>query len=685
MRLTIARTILVFTLLMWIIVFPLAVLRILGQMPNLYHRWMRAGDVYHKLGQAITIAVMQHIPNEGWSPWINRHPIVIHNLINRAVSQPTFEKQMPVYLACWTEWWLGIEQQPCLIAHELKGAIDKAQAERIRAYLWETLPSCTEASPPACLPLEFTDYAAYGQLQSAWWEDYKVELIQWIEQSEVESVSVLPDPPPRTRVLNWTILILLCFTALTLMLTDSHKRTIFLSVLFLVLGGSALVMGAPLALGLVHYKTVGLWIGIKSFDVIDILMPQIWPALAHLVGMTLIFIGGLISVPGLCGLSMITHRRILRSFLLGDAVVLLVCAIILFPETAFVQASTLTFEEPQSTPTPWPTFTLTPTHTPTLTPTALPLSEGTPLPPPGGVWWQAPEILRCTTLDGNPIDAVKVYKDTLWVIQSGKYHRYTFAENNLLSESRLPRPYDRLILSPSGQFVALSEGRDVWLYALPDWVPVIRSRISTLNSVTSILFTPDESLAVLGLESGQLWISDVRTGELVTLISAQKSAVTALAPHSLDGLIYAGAADGVVQIWDFRNGLMVKTFSGYTEAIQTIVPLQTALEFISLDDANRFILWDETSGQMLHERTVAVFPTSNLVLVNGRAGDVLLGDGGGFLVGGTMEGQVFILDRNFTYQTLMTFDSPVHALDIVDDYLIVGLDHGQFCIVGNPQ
>ncbi len=691
MRLTIARTVTVCTLLLWMIVFPLATLRIIMQIPNLYLRWIHDGDVYRKLGQAVTIVILRRIPGDVWSPWINRHPDVIHNLFNHAVNQDTFETLIPQYMICWTQWLLGGRGQPCLIVHELEAAIDAAQWELVRAYLWETLPSCFEASPPSCRPMQKTDYAEYGTVQSDWWAAYRTELIQWAKTLEEEAVSALSGTHISIKAYNWTVFIASFLTFLTLILVESQKRLAYLSILFLVMCGSALTIGISLALGLVRYKYVSILTGVNTSGVIDVLMPQIWPMLAHLLGMTLILIACLICIPALAGLLALAPQHSLRFILVVSVIALLSLAYLVLPETIFVRASPLPAIEPIATPTPWPTFTLTPTLMPTRTPppplSVWPVSEGTPLPPPVDVWWQDPKILRCFTLDKAPLEVIKVVKDELWVIQNDMHHRFYFSQIDRLAKAKLPRAYDHFILSPSGNYAALAEGRDVWFYTLSDWEPVISSRVSTLAPIESILFTQNESFAVLGLENGYVWVSDVQTGELVTLFSAYQTSVTALANYTEDGFIYSGAADGTIQLWDYR-GQPLKSFSGHTEEIQAIVPLPYALELITLDVSGRFILWEETSSDILGERTVASPPTSNLVWLEGITDNAKtdVSSSGGFIVGGTMNGQVFMLDRYFTYQVLMKFDSPISVISAVDaDYLIVGMANGQFCIVGKPQ
>ena len=86
MRLTIARIGIFCTLLLWIVIFPLAAIRVVLQMPNLYLRWIRDGDIHHKVGQILTVLTFRYIPEHSWSPWINRHPDVVFELYDLVVG-----------------------------------------------------------------------------------------------------------------------------------------------------------------------------------------------------------------------------------------------------------------------------------------------------------------------------------------------------------------------------------------------------------------------------------------------------------------------------------------------------------------------------------------------------------------------------------------------------------------------
>ena len=501
--------------------------------------------------------------------------------------------------------------------------------------------------------------------------------MQGLTQAEVTIIATLFQPPPRASIFNWILGTTLFLTILAFLLTASSQRALFMSSLFSAMGGSALGVGIALMLGLLRYPTLLLWLDIQTFDVIDILLPQIWPALAQVLGKTFIFTGCITIVPGLCGFAMASSRRVMRVSLPASSVILLVYAFNLLPESAFTRVTVLPPAEPIATPTAWPTFTPTPTPTPTPPPTPLPLLAGTALPQPGGTWWEAPDIVRCISLDRSPLEAIQYNGDALSIIQNGRYLRFTFAESDYISEKRLPRTFDLIEISPSGRYAALTEGRDFWLYALPDWTPVVWSRISTLRPITSILFTPDESLVIMGLQSGHLWVTDVQTGELVTLMPAFQSAVTALAPRSGDGALFAGAENGMVQIWDIQNRILVRTLSGHTESIQTIAPSSSEDVMIVLDAANRFIYWEASTSKMLRERGLAVDVTSNLLWFDDLDH--------GFVVGGTMDGQVFQLDSHFNYKRLLQFDSQITVLEAVgEDYLIVGTADGQYCVVGSP-
>ena len=687
MRLTISRIAILFILLLWIVVCPLVVLRSLVQVPNLYTRWIQNSSVYEKLDQVITILIFRSIPEENWSPWISRHPDVIHNMINLVVDKQAFQRSTPQYMVCWVEWWIGEREQPCRIAPELADAVTPAEWEIIRAFLWETLPTCTQSSSSGCKPANLADYAEYGQHQSKWWAAYRIELVEMLIDLEEQAVSPLPSMRVQKQVYTWLVLLVLVVTLILYVVVESKIRVTYLSLLLLSMGGGLSAVGLCLALSLVRYPTLGQLAGLHSSVLFDLLLPQIWPMLAYILGTTHLMLGCLLLIPAVIGLSVTVQQHTLRYAGVGIVIILFTSAYLLYPETVFPQTVTMTEHKPQLTPTPWPTFTPTATMTPAPTPRSWPVSQATPLPFSSDNWWQEPQILRCTTNAQKPYRIIRKHEDELWLIQADRFYRFDFAKSVPLAEIDIPHAYHHITLAPSGKYAALATGKDVWFYMIPGWEPVLRSRITTLAPVSQILFGQDENHVIMGLENGYIWISDIQTGELISLFSAHQHPVTALANHQEPGLFYSGAADGTISVWEHSTGNLLEQYTGHNAEIHSIHPINTGTGIVTLDMTGRFISWDAVNGTIIRERIVASIPSANLTFFASHSRESSSQDDAGveWIIGGTNYGQVFLLDREFDYQILLQFDSPLSFVYPVEsDYLIVGDAEGKLCVVGTP-
>ncbi|MDF1513567.1 MAG: WD40 repeat domain-containing protein, partial [Anaerolineae bacterium] len=356
-------------------------------------------------------------------------------------------------------------------------------------------------------------------------------------------------------------------------------------------------------------------------------------------------------------------------------------SISVLPASAFI---TTIPRDPQAlgpTPTPWPTYTLVPTLTATPTEIPWPVAPGTALPPVLETWWQAPEILRCTPMTSAPVYALSVGEDEVWINTTSTFTRYQLSTMHRNTEIQLPREFDLMALSSSAHLAALSRRNDIWLYALPEWRPVLRTRISTLSAVTVMAYNSAGNQIALGLETGHIWINDTHTGALINLIAGHSSPVTALA-FDIPDRIYSGSQDGSINIWDYQKNSVANPYAGHSAEVQFLRPGDS--ELVSVDVSGRIIIWDNTTGQMLRERRIAGPP--RIILALWDAFEDTAAGPREYVILGAAKDKLFTLDSDMNYLPLFTMTGQVTGLYPVNEkYLLVSVNEHQLCILGTPR
>lgn len=687
MRIKFARFSVLFTLILWSLLVPLMSLRTLLQCPHLYRHWLRDTGIYAKLGQVITIQIMHSIPDAMWSPWIVRDPTILQHLLERAVDAPTFEALTPPTLVCWFQWWMGTRQEPCVILPELVAAIDSAEWEHIRAYLWETLPDCTSSVTTVCLPANPGDGAQQANQQVIWWTSYKEELVTALLDGEKTFIEALPAQPQREGFLWGGIGFTAGLTVATCFLVKPDRRFAFMAGWLFTAAASMLIPGVCLVAGCVDASRLFSVLRLSENELLRLLLPQIWPGLAYHLGTSLISTGSLAGVMACVLFTLIVKNRIVRTVFPIGLCGFVILGMVTIPETPIYALSPLPTRLAHPTPTPWPTATPTPLPTPTATPRPWPVAAGTALPPVVKGWWAAPEALRCSKIADPPVEDVTLFDDQLWLVYDGWIDRLRFSTFTPLTHDRLPQHDAILHLWPADDFTVITRGRDAWVYAMTGWTPIIHSRMSAIEAIRSVIWLKENRQVILGLENGMLWGIDRDTGGLVTISAIHESAVTVLAHAREPHLIYAGTEDGSLLLWDSRRHETLPAFNGHHAEIRGIIPAASGNYVFSHDQMGIFYVWDAQSHQALHRRAVADLPSTPLYWVENTTGSdsPSTRPDDGYLVGGTTFGRVFTLDKALQYQLVMQFDSPVSALYPVGmQYLIVGLTSGHVCVIGSP-
>lgn len=154
--------------------------------------------------------------------------------------------------------------------------------------------------------------------------------------------------------------------------------------------------------------------------------------------------------------------------------------------------------------------------------------------------------------------------------------------------------------SPDGNMLAVLHA-DVTLY---DMMNGQLSHIRPKGRITSMVFTPDGSQLVLGMQDGDLQVWHVRTKKKKRTLCCHDSFVTSLA-ISQDGQLLASASsahleqielehtDSTIRILDFKSGTQLRRFTGTWDATMDLafIPGNQLISFHDPGDQSAVYFW----------------------------------------------------------------------------------------------
>lgn len=197
-------------------------------------------------------------------------------------------------------------------------------------------------------------------------------------------------------------------------------------------------------------------------------------------------------------------------------------------------------------------------------------------------------------------------------------------------------PVTAVAVSPDG-LVAATASTDglVRLWSLGLAPALIRTLAGHEGEARAVAFNPDGSrIASAGMD-GSLRIWDVTTGELRTLIRANRGGVTALAYPGRGGWIASGGADGMVSVWDPESGRRLQEFLGHTEDVLALAASPHGRLLISASPDGFAKAWDPASPP--RPRTFRVPFSATL---GGGAECIALSPDGRLIVSGHYDGSL---------------------------------------------
>ncbi|NWF70481.1 MAG: protein kinase [Chloroflexi bacterium] len=150
--------------------------------------------------------------------------------------------------------------------------------------------------------------------------------------------------------------------------------------------------------------------------------------------------------------------------------------------------------------------------------------------------------------------------------------------------------------------------------------------------ITSVVFSPDGSLALSGSRSSEIILWDVATGQEIRRLLGHSDWVwdVVFSPDGTRAL--SAAADGTLILWDVASGAQVRQFVGHNGTVRCVAFSPDGTRALSGSEDRTLILWDVASGAALqtlsgHTDTVnaLAFSSSGFTALSGsQDGSVIL-------------------------------------------------------------
>jgi len=158
-----------------------------------------------------------------------------------------------------------------------------------------------------------------------------------------------------------------------------------------------------------------------------------------------------------------------------------------------------------------------------------------------------------------------------------------------------------IALSPSGKLLATScnnqQGNTITLWDFTNGQPVSETLKPNIRNLTSLVFSPDERILVVGHDEGLiLWdvTSRQRFGET---LKGHTDWITSIA-FSPDGKVLASGGGGTIILWDTTSWEPIsEPLPAFSDHIAHIVITPDGKNMVSVGVEGLFVLWDLTAQQ----------------------------------------------------------------------------------------
>ncbi|MBN2390556.1 MAG: hypothetical protein JXR84_07530 [Anaerolineae bacterium] len=644
--------------------------------PVFYQRWLRESNFVTQASAALAVDLPRQIPAELWSPWISREPETLRALFDVALATVDVETVVMRLGPAWTAYALGEAPPPERLLPDVEQYLTGAQGELVRDWLWRALPSCEEADPPYCIPLDPGAHSAVGQQQQAWWQDFVSDFIAVFAGAETDFVATWPGPQPWLQWIWYAPLLALAPALFATLIVPERKRWVCISVPLLTSGLFVGVVGVLAMLERFPPPDIRAVFGQPFSSATVELFATSWFALLRVIGPTFL-IGGMLALAlGLTWFVLIFEGLPAKIVTVAGVLGVLWGVAQFYPVSVFAPLTTVRPAlDVGATPTPWPTFTSTPTLTPT--PYYWPVAAGTPAPTPSGPFAMDARLLGCSQVAPEPILALDAAGGEVRALQSAITSRHSFpalAQVARVANAPIAAASQLVVfaLSDSGEQIAVAQGQNLYVYAFPSWRRLLFSRVSTFSRIQTAAYVDGERQLVLGLENGYLWVVKPESGGLVWLLPAPESPVTALAAHPSLPRALSGATDGVVRLWDLAEGVELATLEGHSAAVRFIAFAPQDDYALSVDEAGQWIVWDVAQGTKVRQRRPAL---------DGALSALLWTDN--LVLGGTTTGDLLFADANLTLHRLKVTDEVITAIALdASGAALIGTASGEICVWG---
>ena len=186
--------------------------------------------------------------------------------------------------------------------------------------------------------------------------------------------------------------------------------------------------------------------------------------------------------------------------------------------------------------------------------------------------------------------------------------------------------------SSDGVYLAVANSTGAWLYNARNW-QVLNLFTGHTGIVTTIAFSPDDSMLVSGSEDETIHLWDVETGENIRTFIGHTDIVTSIT-FSPDGRTIAsasGSKDETIHLWDVESGVNTQKFSARAQSLAFSPDGRT---LASGEYRGDVYLWDVDTGKRKqrlrgHRNTVTsvAYSIDGRVLASGsRDGTIRLWD-----------------------------------------------------------
>ena len=127
------------------------------------------------------------------------------------------------------------------------------------------------------------------------------------------------------------------------------------------------------------------------------------------------------------------------------------------------------------------------------------------------------------------------------------------------------------------------------------WIPssmfgVIGSPIGNVIFINQNENINRQLVAVAACEKVFIW--NVKTGELVQILSDGNSQITSLCAHNDNQIIVSGHQDGTIRIFDYKSGSLKVTFSGHKSAVNCVALSSDGMRLASGGKDTEIVIWD---------------------------------------------------------------------------------------------